>query len=191
MTQAVMRILVAASLVLGLAGCEGVKKQLGLTKQPPDEFRVQARAPLSLPPDINLRPPKPGTPRPQEGTARQQAERVVLGQSGDSSFAIDNGAPVDSRSPGEQALLARAGNGEVDPNIRQIINQETDLFNAQNTNFMDTLVFWREEPPPGVEIDAEGEAARLRENAALGKPVTEGQSPTIERRKKALFEGLF
>jgi len=191
MTQAVMRILIAASLALGLAGCDGVKKQLGLTKQPPDEFRVQARAPLSLPPDINLRPPQPGAARPQEGTARQQAERVVLGQSGGSTFAIDNGASVDSRSPGEQALLARAGNGEVDPNIRQIINQETDLFNDQNKDFMDTLVFWRDEPPPGVVVDAEGEARRLRENSALGKPATEGQSPTIERRKKALFEGLF
>ncbi len=47
MTQTVMRILVAASLALGLGACEGVKDQLGLTKQPPEEFRVQARAPLS------------------------------------------------------------------------------------------------------------------------------------------------
>jgi len=191
MTNAILRILVAASLVLGLGACEGVKKQLGLTKQPPDEFRVQARAPLSLPPDINLRPPQPGAPRPQEGTARQQAERVVLGQSAGTTFAIDNGAPLETRSPGEQALLARAGNGEVDPNIRQIIDQETNLFNEQDRDFMDTLVFWRDEPAPGVVIDAEEEARRLRENAALGKPVTEGQSPTIERRKKALFEGIF
>ncbi len=115
----------------------------------------------------------------------------MLGQSSGSTFAIDNGAPVDTRSPGERALLARAGDGAADPNIRQIINRETDLFNDQNSDFMETLVFWRDEPPPGVVIDAEGEARRLRENAALGKPATEGQSPTIERRKKALFEGLF
>ncbi|MCH8926537.1 MAG: DUF3035 domain-containing protein, partial [Proteobacteria bacterium] len=32
---------------------------------------------------------------------------------------------------------------------------------------------------------------RLRENAALGKAVTAGRTPTIERKSKALFEGLF
>ena len=35
------------------------------------------------------------------------------------------------------------------------------------------------------------ESRRLRENAALGKDVTAGETPTIERRKKALFEDLF
>jgi len=32
--------------LLGLAGCEGTKKQLGLTRSAPDEFSVVKRAPL-------------------------------------------------------------------------------------------------------------------------------------------------
>ena len=40
-------------------------------------------------------------------------------------------------------------------------------------------------------IDAEAEAKRLRENSALGRPATEGKTPTIERKKKALLEGIF
>ena len=52
-------------------------------------------------------------------------------------------------------------------------------------------MFWREEVPPGRIIDADAEAKRLRENAALGKPVTAGETPTIERKKKALLEGIF
>src|SRR3546814_5174685 len=47
----------------------------------PDEFRVVSRAPLTLPPDYNLRPPEPGAPRPQVGTPSQQAERAVFANS--------------------------------------------------------------------------------------------------------------
>ncbi|MCH6587398.1 MAG: DUF3035 domain-containing protein, partial [Proteobacteria bacterium] len=32
---------------------------------------------------------------------------------------------------------------------------------------------------------------RLRETAALGKAVPAGETPTIERKSKALLEGLF
>ena len=37
-------------------------------------------------------------------------------------------------------------------------------------------------------MDAEGESKRLQENATLGKGVDEGETPTIERKEKALFE---
>lgn len=200
----IQRILVATALLLTLGACEGIKSQLGLTKQPPDEFRVTAQAPLSLPPDYNLRPPQPGAPRPQEGTVQQQAEKIVVGGNGgnggngssglsfgNSTFAINGVAPVTTRSPGEMALLASAGADRADPNIREVVDRETALFNERNSSFLEDLMFWRESEPPGVIVDAEAEAKRLSENAALGKPVVEGETPTIERREKALFEGLF
>ncbi len=52
-------------------------------------------------------------------------------------------------------------------------------------------MFWREPQATGDIVDAIEEAKRLRENAALGKPVTDGETPTIERRRKGLLEGLF
>ncbi len=79
----------------------------------------------------------------------------------------------------------------ADPDIRRIVDRETALYNEDNEGFLDTLIFWREAEPPGEVVDADEEAKRLRENAALGKPVMEGKTPTIERREKALFEGLF
>ncbi|MDH3475117.1 MAG: DUF3035 domain-containing protein [Rhodospirillales bacterium] len=186
------RLFVAVSLVLALAACEGVKKQLGLTKQPPDEFRVQARAPLSMPPDFSLRPPQPGTPRPQEGTVQEQARQVVLGDTGKiMGFAKNGSDPAETRSPGELALLSAAGTEKADPDIRQIVDWETAQINVQNEDFLEAVIFWREPEPPGVVVDPEEEAKRLRENAALGKPVVAGETPTIERRKKALFEGIF
>jgi hypothetical protein len=91
----------AACLVVAAAlqGCSNFKKDIGLEPTMPDEFAVQSRAPLSLPPDYDLRPPKPGTPRPQEKTAAQQArnafEQAGPGQPGSQATANLNelGAP--------------------------------------------------------------------------------------------------
>src|SRR3546814_3989738 len=75
------RLLIVAGLALAVSACGGFRENLGLTKQSPDEFRVVSRAPLTLPPDYNLRPPEPGAPRPQVGTPSQQAERAVFANS--------------------------------------------------------------------------------------------------------------
>jgi hypothetical protein len=40
-------------------------------------------------------------------------------------------------------------------------------------------------------VDPQAEAQRLRENQALGKPVTDGDTPIIRRRKKGALEGIF
>ncbi|MCG8359850.1 MAG: DUF3035 domain-containing protein [Kiloniellales bacterium] len=178
---------------LALAGCgnvDGIKSQLGLGKQAPDEFRVVSRAPLSLPPDFTLRPPEPGVARPQEGTATQQARTAVFRADGQQQ-AFEVRDPSDRRSRGERALLTAAGAGGGNADIRQVIDRETEQINEDNQDFIDYLVFWREEEKPGVVIDAEAEASRLRENEALGRPVGTGETPTIERREKAILEDLF
>ena len=185
-TMTVVRILCVVGLALALGACEGTKEQLGLTKKPPDEFRVHARAPLSVPPDFNLRPPRPGEARPQEGTTSQQAQRTVFGLDPVRSL---NGAG--RRSPGEEALLRQAGTGQAEPNIRQIVDRESGRLNEEDETFLDLLVFWRDPEPTGEVVDAKAEARRLQENAALGRPATAGETPTIERRKNTLFETLF
>ena len=48
-------------------------------RERPDEFAVQRQAPLVVPPDFELVPPKPGAPRPTEGTAAQQALDALFG----------------------------------------------------------------------------------------------------------------
>jgi len=52
--------------LLGMTGCEGIKEQLGLNKKAPDEFTVITKAPLVMPPDFTLRPPRPGAEPTQE-----------------------------------------------------------------------------------------------------------------------------
>lgn len=175
---------------VGLAGCGGVQEQLGLTKQSPDEFRVVSRAPLTVPPNFSLRPPQPGAPRPQEGTATDQARRAVF-RIEDKAEQLDTVMPDDGRSRGERTLLRDAGAPEADPNIRQLVNRETRTINEQSEDLVQALVFWRNPEPKGEVIDAEEESKRLREAAALGEPVNGDRTPTIERREKGLLEDLF
>lgn len=182
-----LRLLMVAGLALAVSACgTGFRDQLGLTKQSPDEFRVVSRAPLTLPPDYNLRPPEPGAPRPQVGTSAQQAERAV--------FANAQGGVQQASAPrtaGEQALLQAAGAPQADPNIRLIVDRETKQINAESDRFVDALVFWNSQPPAGTLVDPVAERRRLQENAALGQSPTTGPTPQIERRRTAPLEGLF
>jgi len=186
-----LKVVTGVGLAAALAGCEGVKNQLGLTKRAPDEFRVVSRAPLSLPPDFSLRPPEPGVARPQEGTAAQQARSAIFRADEPKVAALEPISTTDSRSLGERSLLRSAGVETTDPNIRTLVDRETLSLNAQSEGFIDSLIFWRAKETPGLVVDAQSEAERLRENAALGKDPTSGQTPTIERQKKAFFEGIF
>ncbi len=88
---------------------------------------------------------------------------------------------------GELSFLRAAGADNVDPKIRAAVERETFAINAENDSFLDGLIFWRDNPAPGVVVDAAQEAKRLRENKALGKPPTEGETPTIERKQDRLF----
>jgi hypothetical protein len=60
-----------------LPGCSDLRKSIGLEKSTPDEFAVESRAPLEMPPDFDLRPPQPGAARPQERASDQQARKVI------------------------------------------------------------------------------------------------------------------
>lgn len=179
-----------------VGGCSSVKEQLGLTKQSPDEFKVVSRAPLSMPPDYNLRPPTPGAPRPQEGTSRDQAAAAVFGYPGvglqpDQIPPIGEGESETAQSTGESALLQSAGASGVDPNIRQLVDGETAADEADSQTLADTLVFWRDPEPYGDVVDPAAEQKRLQENAALNRPVTEGETPVIVRKKRGMLEGIF
>jgi hypothetical protein len=60
-----------------LPGCTDFKRSIGLEKTSPDEFAVESRAPLTIPPDFDLRPPQPGASRPQEKSSGQQARQAI------------------------------------------------------------------------------------------------------------------
>lgn len=96
-------LLILASSAM-LAGCGS-----GLNifnRDRPDEMAVSRQAPLAVPPDFALTPPEPGAPRPQEGTASQQALEALFG------------GPAE-RSGVETSAVIKAG--EAEPGIRSAV----------------------------------------------------------------------
>ncbi|MFW2831471.1 DUF3035 domain-containing protein [Sphingomonas sp. ID0503] len=94
----------AVCVTLALAGCGNNKR--GYARSGLDEFAVARRAPLVVPPDFALAPPKPGAPRPQEADSSTQALQAMFG----------GPAP---RSAGENGVLNEAGSARAAaPGIR-------------------------------------------------------------------------
>jgi hypothetical protein len=177
-----LSVLLAAAALSGLAGCSGsdVSRSFGLTRDAPDEFTVTTRAPLSMPPDSNLRPPRPGASRPQEpGAANAGVATLVPG----AALSANQSRGV---SKGEAALLGAAGQ-PAPGDIRAQVDADSNLAQP-GRSFVDRLLFWRSPPPPGTVVDPAAEAQRLRENAALGQPSDTGDTPIIQRKSKGFFD---
>jgi hypothetical protein len=167
-----------------LAACGGdVARNIGLTRDAPDEFQVTTRAPLSMPPSLSALPtPRPGAPRPQEIPAARQAESVL----------VPGAAPASAGGPtsGEQALLAQTRSA-APGDIRRRVDEESLRLDRTDRNLVDRVLFWRPQPEPGTPVDPQREAQRLRENAALGREATDGTTPVIQPpRRDGLFSGF-
>ena len=95
------------ALIAGLGAMTAACGSNGLlNRDRPDEFAVQRQAPLVVPPDFNLVPPKPGAPRPAEGSAAAQTLEALFGG-------------PQARSSVETSVLERAG--AADPGIRSAV----------------------------------------------------------------------
>lgn len=158
---------------LALAACSGAKEQLGLTRSAPDEFAVVKRAPLEMPPDYTLRPPRPGASRPQEQDPSQQAEGALFGN-------VQAGS--DGLTKSEAALLNEAGAGIAEPGIRDIVDRETATMAPKKEPVAKRLLnIGKDAEPAATVVDPVAEAERLKQNQAEGKPVTAGETPTVEQ----------
>lgn len=167
---------------LALTGCGGAREALGLGRVQPDEFAVVDRPPLAIPPDFTLKPPSPGTPRPQEIDMTRRAEQVVF----NSDTAGGKGEPGSA----EQALLQQAGADKVEPDIRKTIDREAQDLVVSNRRYIDYLLWWRkDQESPAAVVDAPAELERLKDNKNEGKDAVEGATPMIERSKSG-FLGL-
>ncbi len=169
-----------------LGACESARKVFSSDKTAPDEFAVYSRPPLSLPPEYKLRPPTPGSSRPQGETAKFLAEKAILGPKARSG----NQAKAVKGSTGVRALLRDTGALTASADIRTVINEETSILAERDQVFVNKLIFWVDDKPfQGTIVDAEKEQKRIQKNQALGRPVTDGETPEIkvERGRKGLL----
>ena len=191
---------VAALAVSGCSTWTEVKRGLGMEKVVPDEFDVTTNAPLAIPPDYTLRPPKPGAAPTQQLSPTAQAQETVF-RAGDAK--LDTLPPAKARSAGESALLQDAGAQKAPKDIRQLVNADEQR-TTNNSSLTERLLFWRSQPAnPNAVLDPTDEAERLREFGATGGPTvaanqpttatatTAGPKPTIERANKDSGKGFF
>jgi hypothetical protein len=173
----------AVLVALTVAGCGGdAARTFGLVRDAPDEFTVTTRAPLSMPPDYVLHVPRPGEARPQETTAAGGAEAVLAPQA---SLATAN----PSASAGERALQQAAGPA-APGDIRRKVEQDAAT-DEPDRSFVERLMFWKSAPQSGVVVDPQREQQRLRENAALGQPGNQGDTPVFQPKSKGFWDWLF
>lgn len=99
-------ILIAMPLALSACGGNGL-----FNRNAPDEFAVSRAAPLVLPPDYVLTPPKPGASRPLAADSQQQAIEALFGP----------GVRLPPKSPGETSLMEQIGADRLDPAIRSTV----------------------------------------------------------------------
>lgn len=178
---------------VALGGCGAFENFGGAKKISPDEFKIVSHSPLTMPPNAELRPPRPGEPRPQEVTPADQAKEAlspVLAARPQRNAVATGAATGPGRTGSEQALVQKAGGTAIDPNIRSRVNQDTKTINDSDKTFIDSLIFWQDAPPAGVVIDPTKEQQRIRDAQAAGQPAS-GTTPTITRRKRGLLEGIF
>ena len=170
-----------------LSGCESAKKAFGGKKIAPDEFVVYKRPPLSQPPNFGLRPPTPGIARQQSKSTTDTARDALLGRLNTSEARQQRPAAT----PGLKALIERTGANIADPDIRRKIDQETIVLADEDHRLVDKMIFWVDDKPfEGTILDPEKEEKRIREAQALGKPITEGVTEHVKRKrsKKGLLE---
>lgn len=162
-------------LALALGGCSDTAETLGLGRNPPDEFAVVERPPLSMPPIFTLKPPQPGAPRPQEVSMPEKAQTVLFG-----SRRVESS---EGESDTEKSLLAQAGAHEAAPNIRALIDREAAEKAVGSPYLVEKLLWWHDPSYSSATVDPAAEAARLKELKEKGESPNTGPTPIIEKNK--------
>jgi hypothetical protein len=165
-------IAVSMAALIGTSACtSGVRQALGAERTTPDEFRVVTIAPLTVPPEYALRPPRPGELRAEDIFQDRQAQRALFGD-------LEGSSATDA----EILFAARAGAADANPDVRALIDGETAAIVRKDQGFADRILFWREgetmvvqggDPEP---IDPEDERERI-------EAVTGGGDVEIVRRR--------
>ncbi|MEE4348904.1 MAG: DUF3035 domain-containing protein [Pacificimonas sp.] len=126
---------VPAVLALGLSACGGGAGAIG-NRNAPDELAVTRNAPLVVPPDFALQPPRPGAPRTIESDAQTQAMEALFGP----------GVRPPEASRSEQLLLQDAGAADTDPTARATVGDVDTLMINKGAQVKDIVA-----APAGTE----------------------------------------
>ncbi len=162
MTRMISVLAATALLGTALSGCTTASKALGLTKEAPNEFNILTKAPLVVPPEYNLRPPRVGESSAENNYSQKAAREALIGN-------VDDAEPT----RGEVVLMTKAGVGRSDQEIRLKIDGQNSV-ERKSEGLASRILFWQngqivDEQGNPVPLNAEDEARRLKSiQAATG-----------------------
>ncbi len=180
-----------------LAACDNgsVRDTLGLTRSAPDEFRVIARPPLSMPPEFNLRPPVSASETDAlgaEASPRKDAQSLL--ENGDTASINPANAAVQPVQTGalpdvaDSQFLKNAHADDASPSIRTLLQQESPPpSQAPEKSIIEKLRDPKNNEPV---VDAIGETQRLKSNKANGKPLNTGETPMESEKDRGPLRRL-
>jgi len=171
--RSVTRLLALGGLGLMLVGCQSIREAAGITKEPPDEFAVVTKAPLVIPPEFNLRPPKPGA-SPTNQVDPTTAAQMALTATDPSVIAA--GMP-NTYSDAEKSLLSKTGGATAEHTIRKEIEADNKKMEQSDETFTDKVLFRGPQPDQGTAVNAEAEAQRIGDAKAQGKTAPAPSAP--------------
>jgi hypothetical protein len=152
-----LKVAVLAGLAMALVGCDTVREAAGVTKEPPDEFAVVTKAPLIMPPDYNLKPPKPGAAPMNQVSPTEDAAATLYGED---PAQIAAQMPNDY-SQAEKLLLANTGGAVADHDIRRELTADARSMEETNDTLENKLLFQSKDLNAGAPLDADAEKAKI------------------------------
>jgi hypothetical protein len=156
-SKRIWRLSALAVVVISLAGCSAFREAAGIGKAAPDEFAVVTKAPLVIPPDYSLRPPRPGAAPTNQASPTGAAQAAL--------FSDDPNAVQDSLGGGysaeEKDILATSGAATSDHSIRQQLASDAKSMEAADQSFTDEVLFGGSSPDKGRAVNADAEKQRI------------------------------
>jgi len=165
---------------VGLAGCASVNKLVNGDTKPADESDVLSFQPLSTPPDYALVPGS--TPASGQSASAQDPNATASDQyTGQSQTLMSSlgsttnqaGATDPSVSTGEQALLDEANADKANPDIRDLLANDSTASDGVSKSLTDELILWNSNQQQGIA------------------PSKSGTAPTITRVQATPLSGIF
>jgi len=155
------KLILTLGVIGALSACsDETKKDLGLINTAPDEFSVVTRAPLSVPPDYTLRPPRPGTQRPMEISTKDQARQTIFGVQDMSQSGVTT-----TGTAAQNSFLDKVGVKDSDADIRNVLASEEPV---DSRTTAERLLFLKSKDENlGEPIDPNEEFERLKQEGVV------------------------
>jgi len=185
-----LKTLVILSLIPLMAACstsKNTKQMLGIVKSTPDEFKVVTNPPLSVPPEFSLRPLPEDSARLASVDTKNTTAKF---EPASANYAIEG------TTEGESAFLNRMGTGDINPDIKNILESDAEKSEKKEKSFLDKIagVTGIGSSKESSVVDAKKERERLAKNKDEGKLTTDGETPVVsgdDSGDKGLLNDVF